>query len=74
MIGGGYAVSDVRYVANIIVYEDGHRDVIWDSSVSLEDCYMQLKQVTEDMEASLGVNPPTPPTSPKKSATITRLK
>lgn len=64
-------MSGVRYVASVIVYEDGQRDVIWDSSVSMEDCYRELKQVTEDMEASFGDDTPTPP---KKSATITRLK
>ena len=68
-------MSEIRYVATMIVYEDGHRDVIWDSSVSMEDCYTQLKQVTQDLENALGINPPpTPPTSPKKQATITRLK
>lgn len=64
-------MSDVRYVASVIVYEDGHRDVIWDSSVSMEDCYRELKQVTQDMEASLGMNSPTPPKRPNN---ITRLK
>ncbi|WAH38317.1 hypothetical protein [Alicyclobacillus dauci] len=62
----------VRYVASIIVYEDGQRDVIWDSSVSMEDCYRELKQVTEDMEAALGNN--NPPNPPRKPAKITRLK
>lgn len=64
-------VSEVRYVVNVIVYEDGHCDVIWDSSVTDEDCYRALKQVTQDMENALGVNPPTPP---RKPPTITRLK
>ncbi|MFD1677450.1 hypothetical protein [Alicyclobacillus fodiniaquatilis] len=66
-------MSDIRYVTNVIVYEDGHCEVIWDSSVSMEDCYSALKQVTQDLEAALG-NRPTPPTSPKKTPTITRLK
>lgn len=66
-------MSGIRYVTSVIVYEDGNRDVIWDSSVSMEDCYMQLKQVTQDMEASLDNDQPTPP-KPKKSATIKRLK
>lgn len=65
-------MSEIRYVATMIVYEDGHRDVIWDSSVSMEDCYLQLKQVTQDLGDALGNNPP--PTPPKKQATITRLK
>ncbi|QQE80576.1 hypothetical protein [Alicyclobacillus sp. SO9] len=66
-------MSDVRYVTNIIVYEDGHVDVIWDSSVSDEDCYRALKQVTDDMEAALGHNQP--PTPPKNTPpTIRRLK
>ncbi|MCF8565447.1 hypothetical protein LLE49_12035 [Alicyclobacillus tolerans] len=65
-------MSDIRYVATVIVYEDGHRDVIWDSSVSMEDCYNELKQVTQDLENALGINPP--PTPPKKTATIKRLK
>ena len=65
-------MSEIRYVANVIVYEDGHRDVIWDSSVSLEDCYKELKLVLQDLENALGVNPP--PTPPKKQAKITRLK
>lgn len=64
-------MSDIRYVANVIVYEDGHCDVIWDSSVSDEDCYKTLKQVTQDMELALGVNPPT---QPPKPPTIKRLK
>lgn len=65
-------MSDVRYVVNLIIYEDGHSDVIWDSSVSDEDCYRALKQVTEDMGAALGQTDPTPPknTPPR----ITRLK
>ncbi|WDL98319.1 hypothetical protein [Alicyclobacillus sp. ALC3] len=65
-------MSEVRYVLNVIVYEDGHRDVIWDSSVSMEDCYRELKQVTDDLEEALGMNPT--PTPPKKQAKITRLK
>lgn len=65
-------MSEIRYVTTVIVYEDGHRDVIWDSSVSMEDCYNQLKQVTQDLENALGLNPP--PNPPKKQATITRLK
>lgn len=64
-------MSDIRYVVNVIVYEDGHCDVIWDSSVADEDCYRALKQVTQDMENALGHNPP--PNPPKKP-TITRLK
>lgn len=65
-------MSEVRYVVNVIVYEDGHRDVIWDSSVSNEDCYTALKMVTQDMENAFGMNPkPTPPKGPSK---ITRLK
>lgn len=64
-------MSDVRYVVNVIVYEDGHRDVIWDSSVSEQDCYLALKQVTEDMENAFGMTPPPPPKGPTK---ITRLK
>jgi hypothetical protein len=65
-------MSDIRYVATVIVYEDGHRDVIWDSSVSMEDCYQELKQVTQDLENEMGFDQP--PTPPKKHATITRLK
>lgn len=65
-------MSDIRYVATVIVFENGHRDVIWDSSVSMEDCYNELKQVTNDLENALGINPP--PNSPKKQPTITRLK
>lgn len=65
-------MADVQYVVNIIVYEDGHRDVIFDSSVALEDCYNHLLQVTVDMEAALGNR--TPPTPPKHSPKITRLK
>ncbi|GEO24313.1 hypothetical protein AAC03nite_00980 [Alicyclobacillus acidoterrestris] len=67
-------MSDVRYVVNVIVYEDGHCDVIWDSSVSDEECYEALKQVTKDMENAFGINPPTPPTPPRKPPTIKRLK
>lgn len=65
-------MSDIRYVATVIVYEDGHRDVIWDSSVSMEDCYVQLKQVTQDLENALDKTPP--PTPSKKSSPIIRLK
>lgn len=65
-------MSDIRYVATMIVYDDGHRDVIWDSSVSMEDCYRELKQVTQDLEDALGNN--SPPTPPKKQSKITRLK
>ncbi|WP_067620970.1 hypothetical protein [Alicyclobacillus acidiphilus] len=66
-------MSGVRYVISVIVYEDGHRDVIWDSSVADEDCYTQLKQVTQDMENAFGITPPTPP-NPPKGPKITRLK
>lgn len=64
-------MSEIQYVVSVIVYEDGHCDVIWDSSIPPEACYAALKQVTIDMEAALGNNlPPTPPKGPK----ITRLK
>lgn len=64
-------MSEIQYVVNVIVYEDGHCDVIWDSSVSPEVCYEAMKQVTNDMEAALGNNPPPKPTKPSP---LTRLK
>ncbi|GLG01495.1 hypothetical protein Alches_15340 [Alicyclobacillus hesperidum subsp. aegles] len=64
-------MSDIQYVISVIVYEDGHCDVMWDSSVPMEHCYEALKQVTDDMAGSIAPKPPTPP---KQSPKITRLK
>lgn len=65
-------MSDIQYVTSVIVFEDGHCEVMWDSSVSMEECYRALKQVTQDLENALGNTPPPP--KPTKPATITRLK
>ncbi|MCL6452569.1 MAG: hypothetical protein K6T78_02955 [Alicyclobacillus sp.] len=64
-------MGEIQYVINVMVYEDGHCEVLWDSSVSMEACYTALKQVTDDLEEALGKNPPP---SPPKTAKITRLK
>ncbi|MDQ0188853.1 hypothetical protein JI721_12350 [Alicyclobacillus cycloheptanicus] len=60
-------MSEVRFVVNVIVYEDGHFDVIWDSSVSAEDCQRVLAAAAHDMA-------PPPPTPTHERPTIKRLK
>ncbi|WP_206831916.1 hypothetical protein [Alicyclobacillus fructus] len=64
-------MSEIQYVISVIVYEDGHCDVMWDSSVPMEHCYEALKQVTDDMAEALGPKPPAPQ---NQGAKILRLK
>ncbi|GEO24303.1 hypothetical protein AAC03nite_00880 [Alicyclobacillus acidoterrestris] len=46
-------MSDIQHVASIIVYKDGHRELLWDASVSMEEWYNEFKQATKDLEKAL---------------------
>ncbi|MBF8378951.1 hypothetical protein IW967_13935 [Alicyclobacillus mali] len=64
-------MSDIQYVISVIVYDDGHCDVMWDSSVPMEQCYEALKDVTDDMATALAPKTPAPQNDGGK---ILRLK
>lgn len=59
-------MSEIRFVANVIVYEDGHFDVIWDSSISGEVCQRVLEQAAREMAPA--------PNPDNNKPTIKRLK